>query len=113
MTADVLLKEEVKPTNRDAIALWGRTAVQTQPQSPDENGIVPDTVGLVSRSQASLTYLQQNPNLNATFSQTLTVYGTFGQEFRTAIKLENNYTLTNSGVAITRGKPVSSARPTK
>ena len=67
---------------------------------------------MVTRNPNSLRYLQLNPNLNATFSQTLTVYGTFGQEFRTAIKLENHYTLTNSGVATTRGKPASSARPT-
>ena len=112
MTTDVLLKEEVKPTNPDAIALWSRTDVQKQPQRPDQNGIVPDTLGLVSRNPASLTYLERNPNVNATFSQTLTVYGTFGQEFRTAIKLQNYYTLTNSGVTITRSKPVSSPRPT-
>ena len=113
MTTGALLREEVNPTNTDAQALWRRTDVQKQPQRPDANGIVPDTLGLVGRNPASLTYLQQNPNMNATFSQTLTVYGAFGGEFRTAIKLENNYTLTNAGVAITRGKPVPSARPTK
>jgi len=113
MTTGVLLKEEVEPTNADAIALSRRTELQKQPQRTDENGIVPDTLGLVTRNPASLTYVRRNPNVNATFSQTLTVYGTFGQEFRTAIKLKNNYTLTNSGVAITRSKPVSSPRPTK
>jgi len=113
MTTGVLLTEQVKPTNPDAIALSNRTEVQRQPQRPDENGIVPDTLGAISRNPASLTFLQRNPNLNATFSQTLTVYGAFGGEYRTAIKLENNYTLTNSGVATTKGKPVSRARPTK
>jgi hypothetical protein len=113
MTTGVLIKEEVKPTNPEAQALWNSTDVQNQPQRPDENGIVPDTLGAISRSQASLAYLQQNPNLNATFSQVITVYGTFGKEFRTAIKLQNNYTLTTSGVTATRGTPVTSPRPTK
>ena len=56
MTTGVLLKEEVKPTNPDANAIWSRTDVQTYPQRPDQNGIVTDTVGLVSRNLASLTY---------------------------------------------------------
>ena len=45
MTTDVLIKEEVKPRNADAIALSNLVEVQKQPQRPDENGIVPDTLG--------------------------------------------------------------------
>jgi RHS repeat-associated protein len=113
MTAGVLLAENVVPANAEAQALWSRVQFNKQPQRPDGNGIVPDTLGLVSQSTASVTYLQQNPNLNATFKQTLTVYGAFGQQFRTAITLENNYTLTASGVTIARGAPQPRPRPTK
>lgn len=43
--------------------------------------------------------------MNATFEQTLTVYGGFQKQFMTAITLVNNYTVTPSGVTITRVRP--------
>lgn len=109
----MLIQEQVKPTNGDAEDLWEVVRVNMQPQKTDENGIVPDTLGFVSPSRASLTYIEQNPRINATFTQTLSVYGIFGQEFRTAIKVVNHYRLTKSGVAIVRGPSEQRARPTK
>ena len=113
ISRNAAISETVTPVDAQGEALRERTEVQKNLVRTDENGIVTDTLGAVSRSPASITFMRQNPHVNATFKQTITVYGTFGNEFRKAITLESTYTLTRLGVAITRGTPVSLPRPTK
>ena len=112
MSTDVLLRETVTPTNQQAQALMssGRVAVNPNPVRPDNRGIVPDTLGFISPDSRVTTFLQQN-QVNAAFSQNITVYGTVGTEYRTAITVTNSYQATNSGVTITRGAVVNHARP--
>ena len=110
---DAAVREEITADNAQAQALIARTDVQKQLIRTDKNGIVPDTLGAISQSPAALTFVQQNPHLNATFRQTLTVFGTFERQFRKAITLESTYTMTPSGVSVTRGTPVNYPRPTK
>jgi RHS repeat-associated protein len=113
ISGDAAITEKVTADNAHAQALMESTDIQGQLIRTDQNGIVPDTLGPVTQRPASLTFIQQNPHVNATFKQTLTVYGTFGREFRKAITLESTYTLTKSGVTIARGTPVYSPRPLK
>lgn len=110
MSQGVLLTETVTATNPQAQALMRRTEVNKNPQRPDARGIVPDTAGAISTNPEVKTFLNQ-VQLNATFSQTIRVYGTVGTEYRTALTLQNEYRLTNSGVTMTVGKVQQHARP--
>lgn len=110
MSTGVLLKEAVSPGNAQAAALMGKTAVNNQPQRPDENGIVPDTLGFINPDRTIVLFLQQN-QMNAIFEQTVTIYGAVGGEYRTALTLRNEYQATNSGVTITMSTVQQHARP--
>ncbi len=110
MSTGVLLRETVTPTNQQARDLMGDVDVNRNPVRPDARGIVPDTLGAISTDARVITFLNQN-QVNATFSQTITVYGTVGSEYRTALTLKNEYRLTNSGVTITTGTVEQRARP--
>lgn len=110
MSTGVLLTETVTATNPQAQALMGNVRVNKDPVKPDSRGIVPDTTGAINPNPSTNTFLSQN-QINATFSQTLTVYGTVGREYRTALTLENQYQLTNSGVTMTVGTIQQHARP--
>jgi RHS repeat-associated protein len=110
MITGVLLKEEVSPSNAQAEALMASVEVNKEPQRPDNRGIIPDTVGLITRDPRVMTFLNRN-QLDATFSQTLTVFGTVGREYRTALTLRNQYQTTNSGVTMTVGTVKQHARP--
>jgi hypothetical protein len=110
MITGVLLKEEVSPSNAQAEALMASVEVNKEPQRPDNRGIIPDTVGLITRDPRVTTFLNRN-QLDATFSQTLTVFGTVGREYRTALTLRNQYQTTNSGVTMTVGTVKQHARP--
>jgi hypothetical protein len=67
-------------------------------------------LGFLVPNRGVIQFLQQN-QLDATFKQTVTVFGTFGQEFRTALTLKNVYQSTNSGVTITTSKVEQTPRP--
>jgi hypothetical protein len=110
MTTGVLLKETVSATNQQAKDIMGDIRVNNDPQRPDGRGIVPDTLGFITPNPKIIPFLQQRP-VNATFSQTLTVYGTVGSEYRTALILKNEYRATNAGVTITRSAVEQRARP--
>jgi hypothetical protein len=112
MTSGVLLVEAVTPVNMQAEALMKNTDVNNQPQKPDSNGIVPDTVGAISRSPSVITFLNRNL-VNAEYVQTVTVFGAFGGEYRKALTLTNKILLTNSGVTVTIGVVVQHQRPLK
>ena len=111
MSTGVLFKEEVSPGNKQAEALvrMGVVDVNSEPQRPID-GIVPDTLGVISRDPKAVPFLQRN-QINAVFKQTVTVLGTYGNEYRTALILKNEYQTTNSGVTITRGAVEKRARP--
>src|SRR5215204_348709 len=102
MSAGVLFKEQGSPSNPQAQAIMRNVEVNNDAQRPDSRGIVPDTLGFISRDSSVVRFLEQN-QINATFSQAITVYGTVGREYRTALTLQNQYQLTNSGVTITTG----------
>lgn len=110
MTTGVLLKETVSPSNTQAQAMTKSTAVNGQPVRPDSRGMIPDTVGAISPDPRSLTFLQQN-NVDALFSQTITVYGTVGGQYRTALTLNIDYRLTNAGVTVKVGTVNQYKRP--
>jgi len=84
--------------------------VNKNPQRPDGNGIVPDTLGFISRDLKVVQFLQQN-QVDATFKQTIKVYGAVAQEYRTALTVNNVYRATNAGVTVTGTTVVPSARP--
>lgn len=110
MSTGVLLKEQVTPTNQQAQDVMGNVAVNKDPQRPDSRGIVPDTLGFISPDRRILSLLQRY-QVNATFSQTITVYGTVGKQYRTALLLTNQIQATNSGVTITTGAVEQRSRP--
>jgi hypothetical protein len=110
MSTGVLLKETVSPSNAQAQAMTTNVDVNKQPVRPDNRGIVPDTVGAISPNPRSLTYLQQN-QVDALFSQTITVYGAVGREYRTALTLNIEYRLTNAGVTLQIGTVTQHKRP--
>jgi hypothetical protein len=111
MSDGVLLQETVTPANPQAQALMNKAEVNLDPQKPNSKGIVPDTVGAISRDPKIVRFLISNPQLDAEFSQTITVFGTFGQQYRTALTLTNTYRLTNSGVTVTVGTVQQHPRP--
>jgi len=112
MSDGVLLRETVAPSNPQADAMMrnGLVDVNSDPQRPDSRGIVPDTLGAITRDQRVLSFLKQN-QIDAKFTQTLTVYGGVGDQYRTALILKNEYQTTNSGVKITTGPVEKRARP--
>lgn len=110
MSAGALLREAVTPLNPEAQTLINNVDVNQQALKPNSKGIVPDTVGAISRDPRILGFLRRN-QLNAEFSQTITVFGVFGQEYRTALTLTNTYRLTNSGVTVTIGAVQKYQRP--
>jgi len=110
MSTGVLLTESVSPSNQQAVSLMRRTEINTDPQRPDARGIVPDTLGAITRDPNVIPFLRQN-QLDATFSQTITVFGAVGSVYQTALTLKNDYRLTNSGVTMTVGTVQQHARP--
>ncbi len=110
MTSGVLIRETVTPGNPQAEALMQNVDVNRQPQRTDSRGIVPDTSGAISRNPGVLRFLNE-VRLEAVFNQTVTVYGTVGTEYRTALTMDNVHHLTNSGVTITLGTVVQHKRP--
>lgn len=88
----------------------GKVEVNKNANRPDSRGIVPDTVGAVGNDPKIITFLNRN-EINATFSQTITVYGTVGGEYRTALTVNNQYRTTSSGVTMTVGTVQKHARP--
>lgn len=110
MSQGVLLKETVVASNAQAKALMGRTEVNKKAVRPDHRGIVPDTLGAISTDPGVRRFLNQN-QLNAHFTQTITIYGTVGGEYRTALTLRNEYTLTNAGVTVKIGVGQQHKRP--
>ena len=112
MSNGVLLRESVAPSNPQAEAMMrsGSVDVNNALQRPDNRGIVPDTLGLITRDQRILSFLKQN-QIDAKFVQTITVFGVVGGEYRTALILKNEYQTTNSGVKITTGPLEKRARP--
>lgn len=112
MSTGVLLRETVKPAKGDqqAQALMNNLEQNKQPVRPDHRGIVPDTLGALSRDPREIQFLNQN-KLDAIFEQNIVIYGVFGAEYRKALTVNNIYRLTNSGVTITLGKPEQTPRP--
>jgi RHS repeat-associated protein len=110
MSTGVLLKEEVSAGDSQTQALMKDVEVNKNPQRPDGNGIVPDTLGFISRDLKVVQFLQQN-QVDATFKQTIKVYGAVAQEYRTALTVNNVYRATNAGVTVTGTTVVPSARP--
>jgi hypothetical protein len=112
MTSGVLLVEAVTAGNKQAEALMKNVDVNREPQKPNSNGIVPDTVGIISRNASITTFLNRNL-VNLELVQTVTAFGTFGQEYRTALTLTNKIRITNSGTTLTIGVVVQHQRPLK
>ena len=110
MSQGVLVTETITATNPQAQALLGRVQVNNDPERPDARGIVPDTAGAISTDPRVNTFLNQN-QINATFSQIITVHGVVGGQYRTALTLQNSYQLTNSGVTMTVGTVQKHTRP--
>lgn len=110
MTARVLVQETVAPANKQAEAMMQNVDVNRQPQKPNSNGIVPDTLGAISRNPNIIAFLNRN-QLDAEFSQKITVFGVFGQEYRTALTLTNTHRFTNTGVILTIGVVQRHQRP--
>ena len=110
MSQGVLVTETLTGTNPQGQALRKLIETNTDPQRPDTRGIVPDTLGFVGRDPTIFTFLQQN-QINATFTHTITVHGTFGKEYRTALTLQHSHVLTNAGVTMTVGPVQQRARP--
>jgi RHS repeat-associated protein len=110
MSSRVLVQETVAPINKQAEAMMQNVDVNRQPQKPNSNGIVPDTLGPISRNPNIIDLLNRN-QLNAEFSQTITVFGVFGQEYRTALTLTNTLRFTNTGATLTLGAVQQHPRP--
>jgi hypothetical protein len=106
----VLLRENIEPGNDEAKLLMGRVGFNKNPDRPDERGIVPDTVGAISRDSRIMTFLSRY-QIDALFVQTITIYGTAGKEYRTALILNMQYRLTNAGVQVTVGQIEQRQRP--
>ena len=110
MSEGVRVKETVSPSNPQAAAMMQNVEVNNDLQRPDTNGIVPDTLGAISRDPRVISFLNQN-QVSAIFSQNITVYGTFEQQYRTALTTNNYYHLTNAGVRVIIGTVQQQARP--